>query len=72
MPPVGSGVGYPITYHYDITLIAGLSMVLSRAEYLDGLAAAGFADASVTSTAQAAPGMHSAIIRAVKPDARTR
>jgi SAM-dependent methyltransferase len=40
---------------------------LSRAEYLDGLAAAGFADASVTFTHQAAPGMHSAIIRAVKP-----
>jgi arsenite methyltransferase len=40
---------------------------LSRAEYLAGLAAAGFADASVTFTTQAAPGMHSAIIRAVKP-----
>jgi SAM-dependent methyltransferase len=40
---------------------------LSRAEYLDGLSAAGFADASVTFTSQAAPGMHSAIIRAVKP-----
>ena len=40
---------------------------LSRAEYLDGLAAAGFADASVTFTSQAAPGMHSAIIRAAKP-----
>ena len=40
---------------------------LSRAEYLDGLAAAGFADASVTFTHQAAPGMHSAIIRAIKP-----
>jgi SAM-dependent methyltransferase len=39
---------------------------LSRAEYLDGLAAAGFADASVTFTHEAAPGMHSAIIRAVK------
>ncbi len=40
---------------------------LSRSEYLDGLAAAGFADASVTFTNQAAPGLHSAIIRAVKP-----
>jgi arsenite methyltransferase len=40
---------------------------LSRAEYLDGLAAAGFADASVTFTTKAGPGMHSAIIRAVKP-----
>ena len=42
---------------------------LSRAEYLDGLTAAGFADALVTFTSQAAPGMHSAIIRAVKPAA---
>jgi SAM-dependent methyltransferase len=42
---------------------------LSRAEYLDGLAAAGFADASVTFTNEAAPGMHSAIIRAIKPTA---
>jgi arsenite methyltransferase len=40
---------------------------LSRAEYLDGLAAAGFTDASVTLTNEAAPGMHLAIIRAVKP-----
>jgi len=40
---------------------------LSRAEYLDGLAAAGFTDASVTFTHEAAPGMHSAIIRAVRP-----
>jgi arsenite methyltransferase len=40
---------------------------LSRTEYLDGLTAAGFADASVTFTTEAAPGMHSAIIRAVKP-----
>ena len=42
---------------------------LSRAEYLGGLAAAGFADPSVTFTHEAAPGMHSAIIRAVKPAA---
>jgi SAM-dependent methyltransferase len=40
---------------------------LSRTEYLDGLTAAGFADASVTFTNEAAPGMHSAIVRAVKP-----
>jgi arsenite methyltransferase len=40
---------------------------LSRAEYLDGLAAAGFTEVSVTFTNEAAPGMHSAIIRAVKP-----
>jgi arsenite methyltransferase len=42
---------------------------LSRAEYLDGLMAAGFADPTVTFTHEAAPGMHSAIIRAVKPAA---
>jgi arsenite methyltransferase len=42
---------------------------LSRREYLDELAAAGFADASVTFTTEAAPGLHSAIIRAVKPAA---
>ena len=40
---------------------------LSRTEYLDGLAAAGFTDASVTFTSEAATGIHSAIIRAVKP-----
>ena len=40
---------------------------LSRREYLDGLTVAGFVAASVTFTSQAAPGMHSAIIRAVKP-----
>jgi arsenite methyltransferase len=40
---------------------------LSRREYLDGLTAAGFADASVTFATEADPGMHSAIIRAVKP-----
>jgi arsenite methyltransferase len=34
---------------------------LSRAEYLDGLAAAGFADTAVTFTHQAADGMHAAI-----------
>ena len=42
---------------------------LSRSEYLDGLAAAGFTDPEVVFTHQAAPGMHGAIIRAVKPTA---
>jgi SAM-dependent methyltransferase len=42
---------------------------LSRREYLDGLTEAGFAGASVTFTTEAAPGLHSAIIRAVKPAA---
>ena len=40
---------------------------LSRTEYLDGLAAVGFADPEVTFTTEAAPGIHSAIVRAVKP-----
>jgi len=42
---------------------------LSRQEYLDGLAAAGFTDATVTFTHQVAEGMHGAIIRATKPAA---
>ena len=40
---------------------------LSRREYLDGLAAAGFVDATVELTHPVADQMHSAIIRAVKP-----
>jgi arsenite methyltransferase len=47
-----------------VDCIAG---ALTRAEYLDGLAAAGFADPDVTFTAEAVTGLHSAIIRAVKP-----
>ena len=39
---------------------------LSRREYLDGLAAAGFTGAEVAYTHEAAPGMHAAIIRAHK------
>ncbi|WP_343601234.1 arsenite methyltransferase [Mycobacterium sp.] len=40
---------------------------LSTQEYLDGLAAAGFVDASVSFTHEVADGMHGAIIRATKP-----
>lgn len=40
---------------------------LSRQEYVDGLTAAGFRDATVTFTHEAAPGMHAAIVRATKP-----
>ena len=47
-----------------IGCIAG---ALSRGEYLQGLTAAGFIDAPVTFVTEAAPGMHSAIIRAVGP-----
>ncbi|QAY61996.1 arsenite methyltransferase [Xylanimonas allomyrinae] len=40
---------------------------MSRQEYVDGLAAAGFTDTQVTFTHEAAPGLHGAIVRAVKP-----
>jgi SAM-dependent methyltransferase len=40
---------------------------LSRSEYLEGLAAAGFIGASVTFTHEAEPGLHGAIVRATKP-----
>ena len=39
---------------------------LSRSEYLDGLAAAGFVDVEITSTRQVAEQMHAAIVRARK------
>jgi ubiquinone/menaquinone biosynthesis C-methylase UbiE len=41
---------------------------LSRQEYLNGLTTAGFSNATVRFTHQAADGMHSAIIKATKPD----
>jgi arsenite methyltransferase len=40
---------------------------LSRSEYLDGLAAAGFTGASVSFTHEVAPGLHGAVVRATKP-----
>lgn len=40
---------------------------LSKTEYLDGLTAAGFTEPEVVFTHEAAPAMHGAIIRAVKP-----
>ncbi|MTD16374.1 arsenite methyltransferase [Nakamurella sp. YIM 132087] len=45
---------------------------LSRAEYVAGLTAAGFADIEVVFTHEVAPEMHGAIVRAVKPDTLTR
>ena len=42
---------------------------LSRQEYLDGLASAGFVDTAVTFTHQVADGMHGAIVHARKPEA---
>jgi arsenite methyltransferase len=44
---------------------------LSRGEYLQELADAGFVDASVRFTAQVADGMHNAIVQATKPDSPT-
>ncbi len=40
---------------------------LSRSEYLDGLAAAGFTEAEVEFTHEVAPQMHAAVVRATKP-----
>ncbi|WP_225753603.1 arsenite methyltransferase [Actinotalea sp. Marseille-Q4924] len=40
---------------------------LSRQEYLDGLTAAGFTETEVTFTHEVRPGLHGAIVRAVKP-----
>ena len=40
---------------------------LSKSEYLDGLAAAGFTNATVTYTHEVAEGMHGAIVNATKP-----
>ena len=50
------------------TYVGCIAGALSRAEYLDGLAAVGFVGAEVTFTQESVPGMHSAIVRAVKPD----
>lgn len=49
------------------SFIGCMAGALSRREYLDGLAAAGFVDAEISFTHEAAPGMHSALIRARKP-----
>jgi SAM-dependent methyltransferase len=49
------------------TYVGCIAGALSRQEYLDGLAAAGFVDASVAFTHEAAPGLHGAIVRARKP-----
>jgi len=44
---------------------------LSRQEYREGLAGAGFVDSTVSFTHPVTDGMHSAVIRATKPDAST-
>jgi arsenite methyltransferase len=45
---------------------------LSKSEYEQGLAAAGFEDVSVEFTYEAAEGMHGAIVKAVKPAGESR
>jgi SAM-dependent methyltransferase len=45
---------------------------LTKTEYLDGLAAAGFAGATVEFTHEVVEGMHAAIVRATKPADRPR
>ncbi|MGI9093631.1 MAG: arsenite methyltransferase [Mycobacteriales bacterium] len=49
------------------SFVGCIAGALSRREYVDGLAAVGFVDTGVTFAHEAAPGMHSAIVRAVKP-----
>ena len=49
------------------SFVGCIAGALSRSEYLEGLAAAGFVDAEVEFTHQVADGMHGAIVRAVKP-----
>ena len=49
------------------SFVGCIAGALSRREYLDGLAAAGFVDAGVTFTHEAARGIHGAIVRASKP-----
>jgi arsenite methyltransferase len=52
------------------SFVGCIAGALSESEYLEGLAAAGFEDPEVNLTHQAAPGMHAAVIRAVKSAAR--
>jgi arsenite methyltransferase len=49
------------------TYVGCIAGALSRTEYLDGLIDVGFVDPEVTFTHESVPGMHSAIVRAVKP-----
>jgi arsenite methyltransferase len=49
------------------TYVGCIAGALSKSEYLEGLSAAGFVETDVRITNRAASGMHSAIVRAVKP-----
>lgn len=48
------------------SFVGCIAGALSRSEYLEGLVVAGFSDSSVMFTHEVAPGMHGAVIRAVK------
>jgi SAM-dependent methyltransferase len=50
------------------SFVGCIAGALSQAEYLAGLTAAGFEDATITFTFEAAPGLYSAVIHAVKPE----
>jgi arsenite methyltransferase len=50
------------------SFVGCIAGALSFAEYEEGLLAAGFEDVTITSTDEPIPGMHSAIIRATKPN----
>ena len=49
---------------------AGCGVTLTQAQYRDLLQAAGFSGIAITSTHEAGPGLHSAIIKAAKPAPR--
>jgi len=49
------------------TYVGRIAGAMSRSEYLEGLAAAGFVDQEVVFTHEVAPGMHGAIVLALKP-----
>jgi SAM-dependent methyltransferase len=54
------------------TYVGCIAGALSFREYEEGLRAAGFEDVSVTSTHEPIPGMHSAIVKAIKGSAASR
>jgi SAM-dependent methyltransferase len=49
------------------SFVGCIAGALSRAEYVEGLVAAGFVDPEVVFTHEVAPGMHAATVRAAKP-----
>ncbi len=60
----GTGPGQRAEAERQVGCVSG---TLTQAQYRDLLLAAGFAGISITTTHQAGPGLHSAIIQAVKP-----